>query len=87
MLRQGHAEVGNQLGHCAADVDIEVVPDDHERAAELGGVQQPGVVRFGEALAAVAAGAAAAANAVDQPRPLSRLDRDQRGQRYPPVML
>ena len=49
----------DQLGHRGADVGIQVVPDDHERAAELlvRGVQQPGVVRLGEALALVLAAA------------------------------
>ena len=43
---------GDQFGHSAADVGIQVVPDHHQRPAELlvRGVQQPGVVRFGEAL-------------------------------------
>jgi len=67
-------------------VSVEVVPDDHERPAELGvrGVQQPGVVRLGEAFALIAA--AGAVHAVDQPRPAAGLDRDQRGQRHPAVV-
>ena len=46
---------GDQLAHRAADVGVQVVPHHHERAAELlvRGVQEPGVVRLGEALALV----------------------------------
>jgi hypothetical protein len=49
-------------------VGIEVVPDQDERAAELlvRGVQEPGVVRLGEALAPVVP-ASAKVRAVDQP--------------------
>ena len=72
---------GDELGHRAAVVGIEVVPDDDKRAAELlvRGVREAGVVRFGEALARVFAGVAAGVHAVDQPGPAARLDGDQRG--------
>ena len=52
-----------------ADVGIQVVPNHHERPAELlvRGVQQPGVVRLGEALAWAGAVAAAGVRAVGQP--------------------
>ena len=50
---------GDQLSRRGADVGIEVVPDDHDRAGELlvRGVQQSGVVRLREALALVLAAA------------------------------
>ena len=59
------------------------VPHEHERAGELlvGGVQQLGVVCFGEALAPVRAALASVVHAVDQPRPLTGSDAHQRGQR------
>ena len=47
--------------------------------------QEPGVIRFGKALAPVIAGTAASVHPVDQPQPAARLDRDQRGQRHPLV--
>ena len=73
----------DQLAHRPADVRVQVVPDQDDRPAELlaGGVQQPGVVRLGEALALVAA-PAAGVDAVDQPGLLPGLHRDQRGQRH-----
>ena len=72
-----------QLGHGGADVGIEIVPDDHDRAGELlmGGIQQPGVVGLGEPFALVLAAAAALVHAVDQPGMLPGLDGDQRGER------
>src|SRR3712207_7297374 len=46
----------SDLGHRGADVGVEVVPDQHKRAAELlmRGVEQGGVVGLGEALAPAA---------------------------------
>jgi hypothetical protein len=42
----------NQLPHRPADVSVQAVPDQDERAAELlvRGIQEPGVVRLGEPL-------------------------------------
>jgi hypothetical protein len=48
-------------------------------------VQEPGVVRLGEALALVLAVPVAGVHAVDQPGTAAGLDRDQRGQRHPLV--
>ena len=82
-LADGQSVPGHdQLGHRGADVGLEVVPDDHERAGELlvRGVQESGLVRLGEPFALVLA-AAAAVHAVDQPGPAPGLDRDQRGER------
>ena len=73
-----------QFGHRGADVRIQVIPDEHERAGELlvRGVQEPGVISVGEALAVVLAVAAAAlVHAVDQPGPAPGLDGNQRGER------
>jgi hypothetical protein len=57
-------------------------------AAELGvgGIQQPGVLGLGKALALIAASAAGVVHAVDQPGSLPGLDGDQRGQRHPRVV-
>ncbi len=73
----------DQLGHRGADVAIQVVPHDHQRASELlmRGVEEPGVVCLGEAFALVAAPPAVLVDAVDQPGPVPGLDGDQRGQR------
>jgi hypothetical protein len=67
---------------------VQVVPHDHQRAAELlvGGVQQLGVAGLGEALALVLAACAAAVDAVDEPGPLPRCDADQRGEGYARVV-
>ena len=46
--------------------------------------REPGVVRLGEPLARISP--PGAVRAEDQPRPLTRPDRDQRGQRHPRVM-
>jgi hypothetical protein len=46
------------------------------------GIQQPGVVRLGEPLALVPAAERALVHPVEQPGPLARLHRDQRGQRH-----
>ena len=78
-----------QLAHRPADVSVQVVPDQHERAAELlaRGVQQPGAVLLGEALALVPAPpAAAVVHPVDQPWLAAGPDGDQRDQRDRPVM-
>jgi hypothetical protein len=62
---------------------VEVIPHDHDRAGQLlmGGVQELGVVRLGEAFALVLAAAAVLVDAVDQPGPAPGLDGDQRGER------
>jgi hypothetical protein len=53
-----------------------------DQAAQLGcGVQEPGVIGLGEALAGAGTVAAAAVGTVDQAGPLAGLDADQRGQR------
>jgi hypothetical protein len=61
----------DQLAHRAADVGVQVVPGQDDGTAELlvRGVQEPGVVRLGEAFAPVVAVPAAGAGAVDQPGP------------------
>ena len=48
----------DQLAHRAADVGVQVVPDQDERACQLlvRGVQEPGVVRLGEPLALICPG-------------------------------
>ena len=46
--------------------------------------REPGVIRLGEPLARISP--PGAVRAEDQPRPLTRPDRDQRGQRHPRVM-
>ena len=50
---------------------FKIVPDDHERAAELlvRRVQEAGVIGLGKALALVFAGAASSMDPVDQPGP------------------
>ena len=72
----------DQLAHRAADVGVQVIPHHDERSAELlvRGVQEPGVVRLGEAFALVAA-RARCVHPVDQPGLVTVLDGDQRGQR------
>ena len=63
-------------------MDVEVVPDEHDRAAELsvGGDEQVAVVGPGEALASVAS-AVIAAGRVNQPGPLARFVAGQCGDR------
>ena len=60
------------------------VPDHHNRGVELlmRGVQQGGVVGFGEA-APFALAAAVGSETVDQPRPMPGPDTHQPGDRYP----
>ena len=72
----------DQPGHRAADVGIQVVPHQDDGPGELlvGSVQEPGVVRLGEAFALVFAVPAAMVDAVDQPGPAAGLDSDERGQ-------
>jgi hypothetical protein len=71
---------------------VQVIPDQDDRAAKLlvRGVQEAGVLVLGEPLALICA--ARAVRAVDQPRPLIRPDRDQRGASdtrvsWPPVTV
>ena len=49
--RDANLHLGDQLGHRLADVGVQVVPDNHERAADLlvGGTQEPGVTAISEA--------------------------------------
>jgi hypothetical protein len=69
-----------------AGVGVQGVPDHHERAAGLlvRGVQEPGVVRLGEALALICP--PGVVRAVGQPGLAPGPDGDQRGQRHPGVM-
>ena len=78
----------DQLLHGCAEVGVQVVPDDHQRAAELllRGGQQAGVVQLREAFAPVLAMGQAMVNAVDDPGPVPGLDGDQRGQRHARVV-
>jgi hypothetical protein len=78
------SRAATQLAHRTADVRVQVVPDDYERSCELlvGGVEQPGVVGLGEALAPVAA----AVDAIDQPGLASRPDADERCQGHSRVV-
>src|SRR5580693_3442765 len=75
-----------QLAHRAADVGVQIVPDQYDRAVQLlvGGVQEPGVVRLGEPLALISP--PCAVGAVDQPGTAAGPDGDQRGQRHPRVV-
>jgi hypothetical protein len=79
---------GDQFGHRAADVGIEVVPYDHQRAGELvvRGIQQGGVVGLGEAFPSVVAAGTSAVDPVDQPGPAPGPDGDQRGQGHARVV-
>jgi len=53
---------GDELPHPGGEVDVQVVPDEHDRAAELlvGGDEQVAAVGPGEALASVAPAVVAA---------------------------
>lgn len=73
-----------QLSQVGGFVDVEVVPDEHDLAAELlvGGDQQVTVAAPGEALASVAA-AVVPAWSVDQPGSVAGFVAGQRGDGYP----
>jgi len=75
---------GDELPHVVGEMDVEVVPDEHDRAAELsvGGDEQIAVAGPGNALESVAP-AVVMTRPVDQPRALVRLGAGQRGDRYP----
>lgn len=74
---------GGELPQAGGLVDVEVVPDEHDRAAELlvGGDQQVPVVAPGEAFAAVAS-AVVPAWPVDQPGPVAGFVAGQRRDGY-----
>ena len=71
---------GDELPHAVGEMDVEVVPDEHDRAAELlmGSDEQVAVVGPGEALASVAS-AVVTARPVDQPGAFTGLVAGQGG--------
>ncbi|GIF45020.1 hypothetical protein Axi01nite_93310 [Actinoplanes xinjiangensis] len=79
---------GDHLAHGGADVGVEVVPNEHDRSAQLlvGGVEQAYVVAFAEAAAFVLA-AAVGDGAVDHSGTLAGFVAGQAGNRDSPEAL
>ncbi|GAA3086069.1 hypothetical protein GCM10017600_57850 [Streptosporangium carneum] len=67
-----------------AEMGVQIVPDEHDGAAELlvDGIQQTGVVAFGET-APLALTAAAQPDAIDHPAAVPGLEADHAGDRHP----